>query len=104
MVGLLGVSPVMAHTRLAMSEMRESAALPAVYVSAGQDPEGVAAMLELGKAPGSAVWLYLDATQPWASTLWRDQDFEVVGLLMGAQEVEQYEAPVIRVVWLRPAN
>lgn len=50
------------------------------------------------------VWLYLDASQPWATELKADARLEVLGVVMGQQEVGALEAPLLRVLWARTAR
>lgn len=49
------------------------------------------------------LWLYLDAAQPWAQGLEPGAELEVLGLVMGQQEVGALQAPLVKVRWLRPA-
>lgn len=49
------------------------------------------------------LWLYLDAAQPWTAELKAGAKLEVLGVVMGRQEVGKLEAPLLRVIWARPS-
>jgi hypothetical protein len=48
------------------------------------------------------LWLYLDAERPWSEGLKLGDSLEVLAVVVGRQEIGQREAPLLRVIWLRP--
>ncbi len=50
-----------------------------------------------------SVLVFFDAEQPWAVDLPRGSRVELVGIVMGRQQLGELEAPLVRAVWMRTA-